>query len=335
MFLAFLLIGMRRQEGRGGSMGSSADKPVSWRRRVRRRGEDILFALALSLIPCLPRRCVVRLADFLGAAAWMLDRRDRRIAMANLELAYGEALTVAGRRAIVRGVFRNFALTALDLFWFARDTGERIRRHVVVEEGSEVWLGAGPLVAVTAHFGNWEIFGHVAALRGATLVSVAKPVKNPAIDGRLNRLRQASGQRIVPREGALKALVRALHDKGSVAFLLDQDTRESEGGVFVDFFGVPAPVSGAAAGLAVRMGVPLVLGYCRHEGGGRYRCYVRDVLPPDALRGREGAAVTAEIARRLEAEIRRYPEQWLWTYKRWKRRQPGSDPARYPFYADA
>lgn len=316
-------------------MGMSARKPIPIRRRIRHRVEDGLFALAMRVVPRLSRRSVVALSKALGSMAWACDRRDRRIAHANLDLAYGAALSPAAKRVVVRGVFRTFALTALDLFWFSRDTRERIRRHVIVEEGSDVWLGKGPLVAVTAHYGNWEIFGHVAALRGASLVSVAKPVKNPAIDARLNRIRESNGQRIVPRAGALKALVKALHEAGTVAFLLDQDTREAEGGVFVDFFGVPAPVSGAAAALAVRMGAPLVMGYCRHEDGGNYRCYVRDVLRPEALRGRDPAEVTAETARLLEAEIRRHPEQWLWTYKRWKRRKPGADPALYPFYADA
>ena len=282
-------------------MDPTAEKPVPARRRIRYLLEDSLFAFAFRVVPLLPRRCVVGLARSLGFMAWILARRDRRIAMANLDLAYGRSLDAAGKRAIVRGVFRTFALTALDIFWFSRDTRARIERHVVVEAGSEKWMGAGPLVAVTAHFGNWEVFGHVATLRGATLVSVAKPVKNPVIDERLNQLRRACGQRIVPRQGALKALVKSLREKATVALLLDQDTREAEGGVFVDFFGVPVPVSSAAAGLAERMGVPLVMGYCRSREDGRYVCYVHDVLEPAVLKGREVADITADIARLLEA----------------------------------
>lgn len=316
-------------------MGATGGKPVSWRRRIRFRLEDAFFAAALRCVPRLPRKCVVLLSRGMGWLAWILDWRDRRIAMANLDLAYGQALDTGAKRTIVRDVFRTFALTALDIFWFSRDTGRRIARYVLLEEGSEAWMGTGPLVAVTAHFGNWEVFGHVATLRGASLVSVAKPVKNPWVDERLNRLRQAHGQRIVPRQGALKALVKALHEKATVALLLDQDTREAEGGVFVEFFGVPVPVSGAAAGLAGRMGVPLVMGYCRSTEDGTYRCYVREVMTPEAWHGREVADVTAQIAQWLEAEIRRHPGQWMWTYKRWKRRKPGTDPSGYPFYADA
>jgi KDO2-lipid IV(A) lauroyltransferase len=132
----------------------------------------------------------------------------------------------------------------------------------------------------------------------------------------------------------LKALVRVLRDKGTVALLLDQDTRVEDGGLFVPFFGVPVPISGAATGLAIRMEVPLVMAYCCHQGGGRYRCYVRNVFRPEALKGRDPVEVTAQIGVMLEEEIRRDPAQWLWTYKRWKRRMPGVPRERYPFYAD-
>ena len=315
-------------------METSAERPITLRRRIRFRIEDVLFALALFGIPRLPRSWVVALAKGMGALAYHVDRRDRRIALANLDLAYGGGLTPQAKRDIVRNVFRNFALTMLDYFWFSRHSGERIRRYVEVDEASIPWLSWGPLVAVTAHLGNWEVFGHTAMSYGAALVSVAKPVKNPMIDRRINRLREASGQRIVPRAGALKALVRVLRDKGTVALLLDQDTRVEDGGLFVPFFGVPVPISGAATWLAIRMEVPLVMAYCCHQGGGRYRCYVRNVFRPEALKGRDPGEVTAQIGVMLEEEIRRDPAQWLWTYKRWKRRMPGVPRERYPFYAD-
>jgi KDO2-lipid IV(A) lauroyltransferase len=293
-----------------------------------------LFAGALRLLPLLPRRGIVALAGALGNLAWLLARRDRRVALANLDLAFGSSLSRGQKRLIARQVFRNFAQTVLDYFWFSRHRSERIARWVVMDDSVAFWFGKGALVAVTAHFGNWEILGQIAAIRGAPLHSVAKPVKNPAIDARVNRLREESGQRIIPRDGALKTLVKVLRENGVVALLLDQDTREAEGGVFVDFFGVPAPVSSAAASLASKFRVPILPAFCRHEGGGRYRCYAREALLPEALQGLSAGEITARIARVLESEIRSDPGQWLWTYKRWKRRQPGVDAARYPFYAD-
>jgi KDO2-lipid IV(A) lauroyltransferase len=303
--------------------------------RIRWVFEAGLFRLALRLIPLLPRQGVVGLARFLGRMAWWADRRDRRVALANLDLAFGDGLSPAQKRAIARQVFQNFAQTTLDYFWFSRDRAARLARYVTMDESMAAWFGKGAVVAVTAHFGNWEVLGQIAAVRGAPLHSVAKPIKNPAIDKQVNRLREESGQRIIARDGALRSLVKVLRDNGVVALILDQDTRESEGGVFVPFFGVPAPVSSAAAGLAAKFRAPILPVFCRNEGRGRYRCYAREALRPAALEGQSAEAITARIAAVLEAEIKADPAQWLWTYKRWKRRQPGVDVSRYPFYADS
>lgn len=307
---------------------------LSRKRQVRFWIEAQLVEGAARIIPRFPRRMLVGLANGLGWIGSRVDRRDRRVALANLDLAFGDTLTKKKKREIVTQVFQVFTLTALDYFWFSRDTQARIDRYVAVDDSVLPWIGKGPLVGVTAHFGNWEVIGQVSVLRGSALSSVAKPIKNPRVDAIINRLRQNSGQHIIPREGALKGMLRVLRDHGTVGLLLDQDTRVSDGGVFVDFFGVPVPIAGAAAGLAQKMKVPIFMAYCRNEGDGTYRCYTRESLTPAELEGLSVDEITAKITGFLEAEIRRNPSQWLWTYKRWKRRKPGADLSRYPFYAD-
>jgi KDO2-lipid IV(A) lauroyltransferase len=303
--------------------------------RVRWGVEAGLFDAAFAVITRLPRRAVVRLARWGSAAAWRLARRDRRIALANLRLAYGDALGERERERIVRGTFERFLLTVLDYGWFSRHGRERMERHVTFDAALLQWVDSRePWVAVTAHFGNWEILGRYTAMRGASLASVVKPIRNPLIDARINRARRLQGQVVVPRQGAVRTLLRSLRNGGVVALLLDQDTRVEDGGVFVPFFGVPVPVSSAAALLALRQGIPLVPVFCHGKPDGRYHCHARPALMPADVAGATVEELTARITAIIETEIRAAPDQWLWTYKRWKRRQPGTDPARYPFYAD-
>jgi KDO2-lipid IV(A) lauroyltransferase len=64
-----------------------------------------------------------------------------------------------------------------------------------------------------------------------------------------------------------------------------------------------------------------------------YRAYA---LPPIRVEEGEHAEknVTQAIARVLEGEIRKNPEQWLWVYKRWKYiPAEATSVERYPFYA--
>ena len=291
--------------------------------------------MALAVVPRLPRGAVVGLAKFAGRAAWLLARRDRRIALANLRLAFGETLDDRQRARIVRACFERFSLTALDYLWFSRDTRRRLEQYVTFDESLAKWIRhGGPWIAVTAHFGNWELLGKYSAMQGLLFASVAKPVRNRDIDERVNAFRETMGQVVVPRQGALRALVRILKGKRAVALVLDQDTTVAEGGVFVPFFGVPVPVSNAASLLASRLGVPVVPAFCRAEPGGHYRGYAHEAVMPGDIAAGDEKTLTARITSEIEAEIRAAPDQWLWMYKRWKRRQPDVDPALYPFYAD-
>jgi len=293
-----------------------------------------LFALALRLIPAFSRKTIMSLARVGGRLGWVFARRDRRIAMANLDLAFGDTRTVREKHGIVRQAFTTFAQTGLDYFWFSRDREQRMREWVVVDEAARIWMKPGRLVGVTAHFGNWEMLGWLFALHGATIASVAKPVKNPLIDAEINRIRSQSGQHIVPREGALRALVRTLKNEGTVALLLDQDTLPEEGGVFVPFFGVPVPISSAGSGLALKIKAPILLAFCVCKSDGHYHCYASNVFRPEEVEGMSSAELTAKVNTALEEELRKNPGYWLWSYKRWKRRLPGIDPSRYPYYAD-
>ena len=312
----------------------SQSNSMSLRRRLRSRIEVWIFFLGLRLIPSLSRQTILRLSRFAGWLGWHVARRDRRIALANLDLAFGTSRSPEEKKRIVRQSMSTFALTGLDYFWFSKDREKRMDDWVVVHDRNWTWMREGATIAVTAHFGNWEILGWLSVRNGSTVASVAKPGKNPLIDAEVNRLRTQSGQRIIPRAGALRSLVRVLREGGTVALLLDQDTLPSEGGVFVPFFGVPAPISTAAAGLALKLGVPIMMAFCASDEKGVYHGYTPELLSPQDMEGMTAEEVTARITGYLERKLREDPGHWLWTYKRWKRRLPEFDQSKYPYYAD-
>ena len=88
------------------------------------------------------------------------------------------------------------------------------------------------------------------------------------------------------------------------------------------FFGQLAATPRAAADLALRTGAAVVTGFCQREGDG-YRLWMEEV-PWRASEDREAdaLALTAALSQRIEAAIRRAPEQWVWMHQRWKTRPP-------------
>ena len=301
-------------------------------KKLRLLGECALAGLAWAMVPLFPRACVVGLARFLGNVGFRLSRRDRRVAMANLDLAFGAALSRAEKEAIACAAFQTFTLVLLDLFCFGRRKRKRIEAHVKFDPSFDHYLKTAPVIAVTAHFGNWEIMGQAAAVHGEPPVSVAAPLPNRFVDRMLTRLREGTGQEISAQAGAVRSLMKALRAGGRTALLMDQNTLPRDGGEFVDLFGRPVPISKAAAGLASHTGAPVVFTYCVADADGTYTAHA---LPPVHARGERGAGrdLTQTIAQMLESVVRKHPGQWLWMYKRWKYIPQNETPDRYPFYA--
>jgi KDO2-lipid IV(A) lauroyltransferase len=280
------------------------------------------------VIPFLPRRSVVALSRLLGRTGFRLSKKLRRIGMANLDVAFGNTITDSEKERILEASFRTFALVVMDLLWFAVLKKRRIRARVKFDPSFSNYFDARPVVVVTGHVGNWEVMGQAAALRGDPSASVVAPLDNPVIDRAVTRLRQSTGQTMVPKDGAIRRLLRVLRDGGKIALLIDQNTIPAEGGVFVKLFGLPVSMSPAAGMLAAKTGAKIVFCYCVIDEHGDYTAHALPVVP-----GSDRKKGTQVIADALETVIRKRPEQWLWTYKRWKYIPADLPVDAYPFYA--
>lgn len=302
-------------------------------RSVRFAAEYALARTALAVLPRLSRPMAVGLAHVSGTLASIFSRHLRAVSLANLELALGDSLTPAERRRVVRRSFQSFALVLIDMFWFARDSENRIRTWVHFDPSFDAFMRSAPQVCVTAHMGNWEVLGMAFALRGFPLVSVAAPLENRRLDRLFIDLRKRTGQQILSKHGAVRGLMRALKEGGKVALVMDQNTKPSAGGVFVDFFGLPVPVSSAPAALALRTGAELRVGIMIPDRNGRYVATHHGRVDREDSDGETEAELTTRLAQVMVRLIREHPEHWLWMYKRWKYVGPNRARSEYPFYA--
>ena len=272
-----------------------------------------------------------------GDLLHMVDGRHRRIGRDNVRARLrderGRPLDEARVRAVVRGVFRHLVSIGAEMVRLRRPLERRGIEDVVALEGTEhlraaLAAGRGAIV-VSGHLGNWEVMGAAGLGVGVYPVSVYRPLDNPLLDAWVRSLRGMEGADVVEKKGAMRGMLRALREGRVVAILVDQDPRSH--GIFVPFFGVPASTIPSPAELALRTGAAIIPGFALRNGPGfRYRTWFEPpvVARADADHDSEVRRVTALLNERLEAAIRRAPEQWLWLHRRWKTRPPGEADGR-------
>ena len=305
-------------------------------RKLRKPFERAAIHFVMALIPRLPRKGVLFLAVVGGRLGYYFDSRSRRVGLANLDVAFGDSKTAREKKQILKTSFVTMVRTLIDTFWFAHKPAERLEKYVELDSSANVFFADKPFICITAHFGNWEIMGQMSGHKGYPLSSIATPVKNEIVDKHFIRAREATGQVIIPRAGALRKLLGILRKKGKTAFLADQNTSKKDGGIWVDFFSLPALFTAAPALLAGRTGAEILMGFCAPQPNGRYRIYATKTFdPPQATDEDTMLKLTEQITRATEEEIRKHPQYWLWMYKRWKTKKPGSETAGYPWYCDA
>jgi KDO2-lipid IV(A) lauroyltransferase len=308
-------------------------------KRLRYKVEGAILAALAWAIRVLPFRAMIALADGLAFLTYHLLRQDRRVAMANLDLAFGDAKTRAEKRRIARATFRNLCRAIVSLFWAPNLTKENIDRYVRLDADSErrvreITAAGRGILFCTPHLGNWEYASLRTGFAGFELVIVADPSRNPAVGRKIFDLRSLSGHKIVPPQFAVLKLFRQVMRGGSTAMLVDVNGRRNRGGVWNDFFGVPVFNSVAVAELALRTKAAIVFGIGWPKADGTVDLKYYDEMPV-ASTGDSAAdqqRVTDDITRFVEQLVREHPELWLWTYKRWKRR-PSEAKRQYPFYS--
>ncbi|MFL6537723.1 MAG: lysophospholipid acyltransferase family protein [Chthoniobacterales bacterium] len=302
-------------------------------KRVRYRIEWLALAVALKLVPLLSRNACYQLGGVLGSLAATLDGHGHRVALANLEAAFGDKFSAAERERIARESYQHFARTMLDLFWSPRLTSENFREYIEFANLEEIRAEAvpgRPVIVAGFHYSNWEWLSLGFGWLGLSAAIATEEFKNPLFGEFFAKLREQSGQVTVPRRGAIVKLYKTLRRNGRVALLVDTTLPPHHPTVVIECFGLKTIVTVAHAWLEERTHACLIPLYCELLPGGRYRVVAK--RPIEFAHDASHQEIAQACWDAFEPVVRQNPAPWLWMYKHW-RYKPAHAARRYPFYS--
>lgn len=307
---------------------------LSWRRRLQDFALNCGIWLALLLFGSLSlagtrrlARCMVFLArPFLGDSI--------RVIEANLKLAFPDKS--AAEITALRQRNLCFMIELACDFLQALKHPHRIEQRMLPVVVPEEYPPEQPLLFCIPHLGNWEILARMVPRTGRRCAAVTGVFRSRKLNELMSRSRSSGGIELIPSVGAAAKVRAALQNRKSVGLLIDQNISPKHGGVFVNFFSLPAPTSRLPASLALQLRIPVLAGACIKQEDGNFTLLLQP-LPKPAWEYPDDNTLTEAILEANAQLIRKHPEQYLWIYRRWRYLPANLTPEmqqRFPFYAN-
>ena len=299
-------------------------------KRVKYTAVYFFVRFLIAAANSMPRRWWLALCGALGKVAYTLATQSREQTIYHLGLAYGKEKTLPEILKLSKETFKMLGKNAGEILRARKVKTLQQLNTFLITEGMEnfEWAtrkGKG-VIFLTCHLGAFDLQITNMALRGLKPNIIGTPLKDERLNDLLFNYRNSYGAVAVERGKETLRLIRALKKGGSVAILIDQDTKVKSR--FVDFFGMQAATPVGAALLAMKTGAAVIPTYIYLGKDNKQHMHILPEIPL-VLTGDEEydlVANTQSYTRFIEEQVRKYPAQWVWMHRRWRTR-PGQEVA--------
>jgi KDO2-lipid IV(A) lauroyltransferase len=273
---------------------------------VKNVAQYLLVQIVISIILIMPIEMCAKLCRFLS---WLVADKigfRRKVIRENILGVYPDASDE--RIEYLTGeMWYHLFLMACEIAHAPRKIHDsNWRQHVFIRDKvrmTEYLIDYRPLIAVSGHFGNFEMAGYVTGLLGMPSYTVARQ----------------NGQFILPKDGSAPAVQKVLESGGILTILGDQHAGTK--GCWIDFLGRPAACHKAIALFTLSGNAPMMVSYCKHTDKPLHfeiGCTgVADPLKLDSSL-KDVKALTQWYNDRMGDAIYDQPEQFWWVHRRWK-----------------
>ncbi|MEE9352544.1 MAG: lipid A biosynthesis lauroyl acyltransferase [Thiotrichaceae bacterium] len=279
-------------------------------------------------ITFLPWRAQMALGKALGKVFYALLKKRRNICCINLELAFPE-LSPSEREQLNRQHFISLAQGFFEaaMSWWSTEKTLKPLLHTEGESFlADAFNSGKPIILLSAHFTSLELGGRLLTLQqpNIPLHVVYRPHQNKLIESQIAKIRTKRYGKAIPKL-QIREMIKSL--KGGFPLWYAQDqSYMGKNSVVVPFFGVPTATNSATSRFAAISGatvIPFFTVRISDSGNGKdkgkERGYLLKFLPPiDNFPSDNIEQDTLRINQLIESQIKEFPEQYLWTHKRFK-----------------
>lgn len=301
---------------------------ISRLRDLQFRAEYVLLRMIVGFVRLFP----LETAAGISARTWrvlapQISRKRHARALENIATAFPD-MPEKERRLIILGHWENLGRVMVETMQLDRVTDDPSRIEITSKKVFARYQDKfGPAIGVSLHMGNWELAIWPLTAANANPAAVYRSVNNPYVDEFLRAQRATlypgglfGRGKVEGDHGDDQRTARAITDfvrrGGRLGMVCDLYDRK---GISVPFFGKPAKTQAIGAMIARRLGTRIWLSRCvRVDRQSRFRIEIIELKVPRSANPSEDITwIMTEMQKQFEIWIKEYPEQWMWSNRRW------------------
>jgi len=248
----------------------------------------------------------------------------KKIVMENLRNAFPEK---SGKelRITAKKFYRHLSDLFIEVLKLRHmKASEIMERYKVVDPGllDKLLEEGRSTIAVFGHYGNWEWTCGLPLFVKYRTIMVYKPLSNKFFDAYFQRFRSQFGIELLAMAKTGRALYR--YEEEGINTLLgliaDQTPPRKEIQYWTRFLNQDTPVYMGIEKLANKFNMAVVFLHIEKVRRGYYE--MRPELITSQAAELEPFELTEKHVALLEEQIKKRPELWMWSHRRWKHKKP-------------
>jgi len=269
----------------------------------------------LASLPLWMAHAIGRTVGYLMAR---IPNKQRRNALINIRLCYPHLAETEALQFRDRS-FLEYGKTYLEIAYLWSRPVEHVLGLVKEVFGLELLTKDTErgVIVLSPHLGAWELAGLYLSTIGPT-TTLYRP--QPVADDLIRRARSRGGAKLVPTDQqGIRRMLEALRRGEYLGILPDQEPKSDRAAVFAPFFGEPAFTMLLVNRLARKTGSRVVFLFAERLPRGRgYRLHC--LQAPEGIDSDNPVEAATALNRGIERCISVCPEQYAWSYKRFRSR---------------
>lgn len=274
----------------------------------------IFLRILIFFIQILPVFICGKLLKLLGDFAFYVMKGHRKLALKNLDIAFGNKYTKEEKIKICKRMFEE-CLSFLEMFQLYKFKDEQLMKMVEIEGEEvlkEVLKEKKGVIAISPHMGNFPFALTILSKKGYPINMIVARSVNVYSENDLRKLRERFGVPSISRKDLKKAIEDSqkwVKNGGILCIYLDQ---HAPNGIKCEFFGKEVFVPPGAAVFARKYKTNVIGLYTIRTGLMKHKIFIEG---PYKIKQTKNVSEdvkenTAFFIKRVQEWVEKYPEQW-------------------------